>query len=471
MSTLAGLLVAGLSVPAFAQSVPFPTYVVGPQPDGSYVVSDGTIIEPVGTQVDLGIKVRAKAIAVNPKGNHTAAVLNLGTSTSNGNAAIEIFNTQTGAVLQSYASLGNTDSHGSEGGITYTPDGKYLLFSQDSSYVAIAKVDPTTGLLSDYAHVSVPIDGNPFTIAGQYFDTTVNTVTCFHNSPPGTDGSYAHSCGHTLGTSSAYPIGIAVSPNGKTAYVVLDVNDTLTKIDLTASTPTEGEQIRVGNVPDSVVISADGKTAYVSNKGGRIAKKDDFQEYSAGTPVVADSFTGSASSGTVSVVDLKSFTVTATITTGLHPTGLALWGKYLLVSNTYSDTISVIDTGVNHVVRTINLGLPIRAPGEKTAAYGAGPNSIAVDSNQNLAYVALYNANAIAVVDLNSVSGDAILGLIPTAYAPSSVALDHKDGVLIVANDKGIGTTGIPPQNSLGTAHGVSGLNTHQDLGTVSIIP
>ncbi len=468
---LAGLLVAGLSVPALAQSVPFPTYTVGPQPDGSYVVSDGTIITPAGTQVNLGIRVRAKAIALNPTGNHTAAVLTMGTSPSDGNGAVEVFNTKTGVVLQNYSTVGNTDSSGSEIGITYTQDGKYLLFSQDSSYIGIAKVS-AAGLLSDYAHVSVPIDGSLATIEGTPFAYSVNTVKCFPNSPPGTDGSYAHPCGYTVGTnSSAYPLGIAVSPNGKTAYVVLDVNDTLTKIDLTSSTPTEGEQIRVGNVPQSVVISPDGRTAYVSNKGGRIAKGSDFQGYSDGTPVVADNSTGSASSGTVSVVDLSSFKVTKTIDTGLHPTGMAFWGKYLLVTNTYSDTISVIDTVANQVVRTIDLGLPIGVPGEKKAAYGAGPNSIAVDANQDIAYVALYNANAIAVVDLESVSKDAILGLIPTAYAPSSVVLDKESGQLIVANDKGIGTKGIPPQNSFGTAHGVTSYNTHQDLGTVSIIP
>src|SRR5580693_201526 len=41
---LVGLLAAGLSVTALAQSVPFPTYQAGPQTNGSYVVSDGTII-------------------------------------------------------------------------------------------------------------------------------------------------------------------------------------------------------------------------------------------------------------------------------------------------------------------------------------------------------------------------------------------------------------------------------------------
>ena len=83
MSPLAGLLAAGLSFPglAAAQSMPYPTYVTGPQPNGSWVVSDGQVITPSGIQVDLGIRVRAKAIALNPNlRTHTAAVLTLGAS-------------------------------------------------------------------------------------------------------------------------------------------------------------------------------------------------------------------------------------------------------------------------------------------------------------------------------------------------------------------------------------------------------
>ena len=472
LKLIAGLVSMGLSASAFAQSEQFPTYTVGPQPDGSYVVSNGSIITPAGTQVDLGIRVRAKAVALNPiTATHTAAVLTMGTSASNGNGPVEIFDTNTGAVLQSYSSAAGKDSQGSHTGITYTADGKYLLFSQDSSYVAIAKVGPD-GKLSDYAHVSVPIFGALSTVGGQPFDYQVDTVTCFPNSVGGTDGSYQHACGYTVGASAtSYPLGIAVTPDGKTAYSVLDINDTLAKIDLTAPTLKQGHQIRVGNVPHSVVISNDGRFAYVSNEGGRIATASDNQQYSDGTNVVADPITGSTSTGTVSVVDLSTFEVVSTINTGLHPTGMAFWGKYLLVTNTYDDTISVIDTGSNKVTRTIDLGLPIRIPGNKQAAYGAGPNSISVDVAHNIAYVALYNANAIAVVDLSSGSSSAVLGLIPTGYAPSSVVFDQVDARLIVANDKGVGTKGIPPQNSFGTAHGVTSYNTHQDLGTVSIIP
>jgi len=442
---LANLLAtAGLSVPALiGQSVPFPTYVTGPQPNGSWVVSDGQVITPAGKQVDLGIRVRAKAIALNPNvHNHTAAVLTLGAS-----EAVEVIDTATGDVLQNYITFG-LDSSGSYSGITYSADGKHLVFSQDSSKITIAKVSEE-GLLEDEAQVSVPPD-NSF-------------VTCMPNSPP---GSYAVPCGTFYSPSTAYPGSIAVSKDGKIAYALLNQNNTVAKIHLTTTPPTQGEQIRVGNAPHSIVIDSDGRTAYVSNEGGRVATEGDFQVWSSGTEIVADPVIGAAITGTVSVVDLKSMKVTATISTGLHPTGMAFYGRSLLVANTYSDTISVIDTATNEVVRTIDLGLPIKVPGEDRAAYGAAPNSIAVDAKRGVAYVALYNANAIAVVNLSNVAKNPVEGMIPVAYAPSSVVLDERENALVVANDKGIGA-----RNSFETDHGVTDYNTHQDNGTVSIVP
>jgi YVTN family beta-propeller protein len=490
---LAGLLIIGLSIPALAQSVPFPTYSPGENTSATtgptfshplanpWVVSDGTIITPAGTQVYLGTTTRAKQVALNPNSRtHTAAVLQMGAP-----QAVTIFNTHTGAVLQTYTpAIGDKDPDGSNLGITYTPDGKYLLFSQDGNsfygsfkqggFVGIASVSPSTGLLSDYAHVGVPMDVNA--------NYALTNVTCFPNSPGGTTGSFDIPCGQTVsvisnGVLTSYPTGIAVSPDSKTAYVVLNNNDTLTKIDLTATTPVEGPEVRVGNVPHSVVISPDGKTAYVSNEAGRIATANDFQEYSNGTNVVAESPTGSIAPGTISVVDLASFQVTGSITTGHHPTGMAFWHDKLLVANTYDDSISLIDTTTNTVEKTFNLGLPIRVPGEHKSAYGAGPNSIAVDESNDLAYVAFYNANAIGVIDLHATTYP-IIGMIPVGYAPSSVVLEKNDNVLIVANDKGLGTTGYavtpPPtntaENSYAKEFGVTDLETHQDLGTVSII-
>src|SRR5450631_227954 len=445
MRPLAGLLAAGLSFPgiAAAQSSLYPTYLTGPQPNGSWVVGSGQVLTPAGTQVDLGIRVRAKAIALNPTvSTHTAAVLTMGAT-----QAVEVFDTITGVVLQDYITLGH-DSSGSYSGITYSADGKYLVFSQGSSNVAIAKVN-AEGLLEDDAQVSVPADSS--------------FIACFPNSPP---GAYDRPCATFYTPSTSYPGGVAVSKDGTSAYALLNQNDTLTKIDLTAKPPVQGAQIRVGNAPHSIVINSTGATAYISNEGGRAATQDDFQIYSAGTEIVADPVVGAAITGTVSVVDLPTMTVTANISTGLHPTGMAFYGDNLLVANTYSDTISVIDTAKNVVRRTINVGLPIGVPGQGQAAYGAAPNSIAVDGKNGIAFVALYNANAIGVVDLSKNATIPLLGMIPVAYAPSSVVLDEANNTLIVANDKGIGT-----RLSYECDHGVCGYNTHQDNGTVSIVP
>ena len=440
---LAGLLAMGMTAPVLADpSVPYPTYVTGPQGDGSYVVSNGQIITPAGIQVGLGIRVRAKAIALNPNSaSHTAAVLTLGAS-----EAVEVFDTHSGQVLQNYSPFG--DSSGSYSGIAYSKDGKYLMFSQDSSNVALAAVAPS-GLLSDVAQVAVP-PNNTF-------------IQCFPNSPI---GDYGAPCGTFYTTSTSYPGGVAFSEDGKSAYALLNQNDTLARIDLTAATLSQGTQIRVGNAPHSIVV--DGSTAYVSNEGGRAATAADFQIYSAGTPIVANSVNGSAVTGTVSVVDLNSMQVVKTIEDGigLHPTGMAMFGGALLVANTYSDSISVIDTATNKVMRTIDLGLPIKVPGQEHPTYGAGPNSIAVDDQAGVAYVALYNANAVAVVDLSGSAREPVLGMIPVAYAPASVVLDRADNELLVANDKGIGT-----RLSFETDHGVTDYNTHLDNGTVSIVP
>ena len=113
MCPLAGVLAAGLSFStvAAAQSKEYPTYVTGPQPNGSGVVGDGQIITPA----ELGIRVRAKAIALNPNvKSHTAAVLTMGAT-----EAVEIFDTSNGEILQDYITFG-TDSSGSYSGIAYS---------------------------------------------------------------------------------------------------------------------------------------------------------------------------------------------------------------------------------------------------------------------------------------------------------------------------------------------------------------
>ena len=228
LSPLASLLAAGLGSAALAvaQSTPYPTYVTGPLSAGSWVVSSGQVITPAGTQVDLGNNVRAKAIALNPTANsHTAAVLTLGAA-----EAVEVFDTNSGAVLQIYTALGH-DSSGSYNGIAYSADGKHLVFSQDSSHVTIANV-MANGLLQDNAQVSVP--------------PNATFITCFPNSPV---ASYGNPCGTFYSPKTSYPGGVALTSDGKSAYALLNQNNTLAQINLTTNPPTQGTQIRVGNAP------------------------------------------------------------------------------------------------------------------------------------------------------------------------------------------------------------------------------
>ncbi|HEV2441656.1 MAG TPA: bifunctional YncE family protein/alkaline phosphatase family protein [Steroidobacteraceae bacterium] len=446
-------------------STQFPTYNPGPQPDGSYVMSTGQIITPAGTMVNLGSPVRAKDVVLNPTNPETAAVLLMGAS-----SAVDIVDVVSGAILQQYSP--NGDSTGSFTGITYSPDGKSLLFSQDDSYVAIANVDPTTGLLSG---------GQQLKLAPSQADINCKGITVGLKSDPVTT-----LCGNFYNgnTYTSDPAGIAISADSKTAYVILNQNNTLQAVNLAASPAvTEGTQIRVGNAPNSVVLN--GTLAYVSNEGGRIATANDFTNISSGTPIVASRVNGSSITGTISVVDTTTGKLVASIDSGgRHPTGMTISGNTLYVTNTGSDNIGVIDLATNRLVRTIDVAPRLGnghlgfGPGfgdEDDSQYGfhaphrvfgAEPTSLAVVGQ--VGYVTLYTANAVAVVDLSGRSRNhsALLGLIPTGSTPAEIAYDAKHNQLIVSDDKGLGTWG-----SQGHAHGLTGYNSHQDTASLDLIP
>ena len=243
---LVGVSAAVLSVtaPLAAQSVPFPTYTVGENQNGPkgpnypstlpapWVVSNGQIITPAGTQVYLGITTRAKAVALNPNtSTHTAAVLQMGAP-----QAVTIFNTQTGAVLQTYKPLRQP---------TAAVHRHHLHAGWHAPAVQPGRRLRGTGRLrchrqrqSDHG-LALGLRPSQRS-AGRQRRRLSDHRHLLPEQPSGTTGSVEIPCGQTVsivsdGTSTSYPLGIAISPDGKTAYAVLDNNDTLTKIDLTAA--------------------------------------------------------------------------------------------------------------------------------------------------------------------------------------------------------------------------------------------
>ena len=260
--------------------------------------------------------------------------------------------------------------------------------------------------------------------------------------------------------SAALPSGMALSADGRTLYVALNGNDTLGVVDTATGTLTA--QIPVGVAPRQVVVA--GGEAFVSDEGGRRASRGDFTNRSYGTLVVADRGTGAAATGVVSVVDLAAGVQRKTIKVGLQPTALYLHGTTLMVADTGSDSISLIDTSRHRVTQTVNLQ-PL--PG---ATVGSSPNAIAMPDDRHI-LVSDGRDNAIAVFRYAGPGFPVrYAGLIPTDWYPVNVSPDPQLHRIVVTNDKGIGARGAPSSIGLGTVT-VTGHNTYNDTGSVTVFP
>jgi YVTN family beta-propeller protein len=110
-----------------------------------------------------------------------------------------------------------------------------------------------------------------------------------------------------------------------------------------------------------------------------------FGFHSAQAQVTA--YVTNGSSNNVSVIDVASNTVIATISVGNFPVGVVVApdGELAYVTNFFNGTISIIDTSTNTVTSTINLG-----------AF-SGPNLLAITPDGKRLYVPETN-NRVAVV-------------------------------------------------------------------------
>ncbi|MCB5167418.1 YncE family protein [Streptomyces bambusae] len=126
-----------------------------------------------------------------------------------------------------------------------------------------------------------------------------------------------------LGTT---PVGIAITRDGRRAYTANSTNNSVSVIDLQTNTRV-GADIPVGSSPRGVSVSADGKRVYTANDR----------------------------SGTVSVIDTETRTVTTIADVGAAPRVVALWdAKHLgFVTNSRNDFLTVIDTKDNKILKRI----------------------------------------------------------------------------------------------------------------------
>ncbi|MDX2605070.1 beta-N-acetylglucosaminidase domain-containing protein [Streptomyces caniscabiei] len=171
----------------------------------------------------------------------------------------------------------------------------------------------------------------------------------------------------------------------------------VSSIDLSSGRSTE---IAVGANPGEVVTSADGRTAYAANQG----------------------------SNSVSVIDVASGEVTATVAVGRVPAGLALTpdGGTLWVANYTDGTVQPVDTG------TLRAGA--------TVAVGSGPENMAITPDGRTLYVANIHDNTVSPVDLGTRRAGAA---IPVGPRPFNVVAAPDGKTVYVSNSGGSTVTPI----------------------------
>jgi YVTN family beta-propeller protein len=308
--------------------------------------------------------------------------------------------------------------------------------------LATQSIAQTVAINNSFVGLTFTADGNTLYVGGG----AANDVKVFTR---GGDGQWTQGPGIPI--ASAEPSGLSASPAGDKVYVALNRGHALGIIDTATRAVT---RVPTGAFPYTTAITNDGLKVYVSNWGGRLPDADDATDGS--NPVVVDPETGIANNGTISVVDTGSQTVVKTIEVGLHPSAMALSpdGKRLYVANSNSDSISVINTTSDTVETEIDVRL------KKSDPLGSIPNAIAVNRKGDTLYVANAGNNAVAVIEPNH-RGKQVRGFIPVGWFPAAVALTKEDDRLLVGNGYGFGSI----------APGPEGRSYANRDGEVSIIP
>jgi len=351
---------------------------MGPQPDGSILVPSNQTLTPAG-KVQLIERARPKDLALSPDGKVLAVVGQGRVSLySAAGQPIGILNAQSGPM-----------------GIAWNPKGD-TLFISGNGYVSV-------------------VDNQE----DQW--KTLKTITVI--APP--ELAQRQQQGLATGDQLA---GTAVSPDGTRLYVAMDMLNAVRVIDIASGNPIA--TLPVGICPFGIALSPNGKTLYVANRGGRLARPGETTESSAGTDVRVNIGTDIAIGGSLSFVNTTTFATTQ-IDVGRQPSALCASpdGKTLFVANSDDDTVSIVDTHSQRIKQTFAV-TPKTDPN-----YGQIPTSLALSDDGKTLYVTCGGANAVAAVAL---AGPSVIGYIPTAWYP--IAIAQRNGTLFVASSKGLGS-------------------------------
>ncbi len=333
--------------------------IPGPHgPEG--ITPNNWTLTPAGVQISIGD--RPMGAALSPDGRYLAVSNN-----GEGTQSLVLVNTAARAVVQRIPYKSPEALHV---GVAWTPDGR-RLFASAGGNDKIRTYEFRGGLLRE---------GTPIALG----DRPTPAI------PP-------------------YPLGLTVTPDGRTLLVAQNRLGTVAAIDLAAGR--RRAEAPTGSLPYAVAVTASGEKAYVSNWGEK----------------------------SLTIVRVGDPAPLGTVAVGLHPSALAIdpVRPRIYAANTDDDSVSVVDTASDRVVATLSLAPYPGAPA------GSVPDALAVSPDGRWLYVANAGNNDIAVVDLGPASGAAaaprVVGLIPTAWYPTTVTVSRDGRSLFVTNMKGLG--------------------------------
>jgi YVTN family beta-propeller protein/VCBS repeat-containing protein len=364
--------------------------------DGQHSVAVAVTNVPVSSaQLTIGSTiVGGGAVAFSPDGS-LAYVAN--GSPFSSPRTVSVIDTATHTVIDIDPTTPAVDSisvGGVPSGVAFSPDGSFAyITNSESSFLSVVRssvsvIDtathtvigaiPIPGSGSAYGVAFSPDGSFAYVVTGSgntvsVIDTATHTVIDTNPATPAVD---------------SIPIGavayeMAVSPDGRFAYVVNRSDDTVSVIDTATRTVIDTDPatpvvdaISVGNHPEGVAFSPDGTLAYVVNW----------------------------SDDTVSVIDTATRTVVDTnpatpaidsILVGSGPSGVAVSpdGSLAYVTTSTSGTVSVIDTATRTVIDT-----DPATPGVNPIPVGRGPDKVVVSPDGSFAYVSdLFGASVITL--------------------------------------------------------------------------